>query len=256
MSQVHETAIIGKNIELGKNVVIGPYTIIRDNVKIGDNTRIDAHALIGEHTTIGEDCKIFHSAVVGEVNQDLKYDGEATETIIGDRTVIREFCTIHRGTDDTWKTVVGSDCLLMANVHVAHDVIVGNNVILANVVTLAGHCTVGDHAIIGGLTGVHQFSKIGAHVMIGGGYRVVKDIPPFIIASGEPIRYAGLNVIGLRRRGFTREAMKELKEAYKLIFNSEFNVSDAVVEINKSPYCDEVKNVLEFIAESDRGIIR
>ena len=212
--------------------------------------------MIGEHTTIGKDCQFFHSAVVGEVNQDLKYAGEDTETIIGDRTVVREFCTIHRGTDDRWKTVVGSDCLLMAYVHVAHDVIVGDKVILANNVTLAGHVIVEDNVIIGGLTGVHQFSKIGAHAMVGGGFRVAKDIPPYIVASGEPIRFTGLNHIGLRRRGFSRESIKELKEAYKLIFNSEFNVTDAVAEINKSSYCDEVKNILDFIAESDRGIIR
>jgi UDP-N-acetylglucosamine acyltransferase len=178
MTEIHETAIIGKSVELGKDVKIGPYAIIRDNVNIGDRVQIDSHALICEETTIGADSRVFHSAVVGEVNQDLKYKGEKTATIIGERTNIREFVTIHRGTDDKWKTVVGNDCLLMAYVHVAHDVEVGNNVILANSATLAGHVVVDDFAIIGGLVGVHQFVKIGKHVMIGGGFRCVKDVPP------------------------------------------------------------------------------
>ena len=256
MTNIHPTAIIGKNVKFGHDVSIGPYTIIRDNVKIGDRTQIHAHALIGELTTIGEDCRIFHSAVVGEVNQDLKYNGEATQTIIGDRTIIREFCTIHRGTKDKWKTTVGADCLLMAYAHVAHDVEVGCNVILANAATLAGHVTVGDFAIIGGLTGIHQFCKIGAHAMIGGGFRVTKDIPPYIRAAGEPIRFSGVNIIGLRRRGFSKESIKELKHAYNLIFNSNFNVSGAVAEIKKSDHCDEVKSILKFIEKSDRGIIR
>ncbi|MBN2281525.1 MAG: acyl-ACP--UDP-N-acetylglucosamine O-acyltransferase [Candidatus Marinimicrobia bacterium] len=256
MTQVHKTAIIGKNVTLGEDVIIGPYTIIRDHAKIGDRTRIDAHVLIGEMTTLGSDCQIFHAAVVGETNQDLKYNHEPTETIIGDRTVVREFCTIHRGTDDRWKTVVGSNCLLMAYVHIAHDVIVGNNVIISNATNIAGHSTIEDHAIIGGLTGIHQFSKIGSHTMVGGGNRVIKDIPPYIVATGEPMRFAGLNIIGLRRRGFSNDTIKELKDAYKLIFNSEYNVSDAMAEIKKTPHCQEVTNILDFIANSERGILR
>ncbi len=256
MSQVHKTAIIGNNVTLGKDVKIGPYTIIRDNVTIGDNTQIDAHVLIGEMVTIGDACRVFHSAVVGEDNQDLKYDGEKTETIIGDRTTIREFTTIHRGTDDKWKTVVGSDCLLMAYSHVAHDVVVGDHVILANNATLAGHVTLGDYVIIGGLTAVHQFVKIGAHVMVGGCYRVIKDIPPFIRAAGEPMSFKGLNTIGLRRRGFKKEVLKELKHAYKLIYRSDYNVSDAVKKIQEEDNCKEVETILAFIENSDRGLIR
>ncbi len=256
MATIHETAIIGKNVLLGEDVTIGPYTIIRDNVKIGDRTRIDAQALIGDLVTIGKDCRVFHSAVIGEDNQDLKYNGEKTETIIGDRTTIREFCTIHRGTDDKWKTVVGADCLLMAYAHVAHDVVVGDKVILANNATLAGHVEVGEYAIIGGLTAVHQFCKIGKHTMIGGCYRVIKDVPPYVIAAGEPMRYAGLNVIGLRRRKFSKEAIKELKQSYKLLLKSDLNVSDAVKKIQETDHGQEVQNVLDFIEKSDRGIIR
>ena len=256
MTDIHSTAIIGKNTEFGKDVKIGPFAIIQDNVKVGDGTQIDSHALIGTNTTIGEKCRVFHSAVVGEIPQDLKYAGEETFTEIGDRTNIREFVTIHRGTDDKWKTVVGSDCLLMAYVHIAHDVEVGNHVILANNVTLAGHVTVGDYAIIGGLVGIHQFVKIGCHAMIGGGFRSTKDIPPYIIAAGEPIRYSGLNTIGLRRRGFTREAIKAIKETYNFIYNSNLNVSDAVKDLQLKDNCDEVNIILDFISKSERGIIR
>lgn len=256
MTEIHETAIIGKNVELGKDVKIGPYSIIKDNVKIGDKTQVDSHVLICNDTTIGSECHFFHSAVVGEINQDLKYNGERTFTIIGDRTRVREFCTIHKGTDDKWKTVVGSDCLLMAYVHVAHDVVVGDNVILANNATLAGHVEVDEYAIIGGLVGVHQFVKIGKHVMVGGGSGVRKDIPPYIIAGGEPLRYSGLNLIGLRRRGFSKESIKELKEAYNILYNSGLNVTDATAQLSEKDNCAEVKDLLEFISKSDRGIIR
>ncbi len=256
MTEIHNTAIISEYAEIGKDVKIGPFTIVEDNVKIGDGTHINAHVLIGKNTTVGKDCRIFHSAVVGEIPQDLKFAGEETFTIIGDRTVIREFVTIHRGTDDKWKTVIGSDCLLMAYVHVAHDVEVGNNVILANGATLAGHVTVDDFAIIGGLVGIHQFTKIGCHVMIGGGFRISKDVPPYVRAGGEPLRFSGLNAVGLKRRGFTRNSIKELKDAYNLIFNSNLNVSEAVRELQAKENCDEVKKILEFISKSERGIIR
>ncbi len=256
MAKIHETAIIGKDVILGEDVTIGPFTIIRNNVKIGDRTRIDAHVLIGDLVTIGEDCRVYHSAVIGEDNQDLKYKGEKTETIIGDRTIIREFCTIHRGTDDKWKTVIGSDCLLMAYAHVAHDVVVGDKVILANNATLAGHVEVGEYAIIGGLTAVHQFCKVGMHTMIGGCYRVIKDVPPYVTAAGEPIRFTGLNAIGLRRRKFPKAVIKELKNTYKLIFKSGLNVSAAVEKIQQTENAQEVQNVLDFIEKSDRGIIR
>ena len=256
MTEIHNTAIISEYAEIGKDVKIGPFAIVEDNVKIGDGTHINAHVLIGKNTTVGKDCRIFHSAVVGEIPQDLKFAGEETFTIIGDRTVIREFVTIHRGTDDKWKTVIGSDCLLMAYVHVAHDVEVGNNVILANGATLAGHVTVDDFAIIGGLVGIHQFTKIGCHVMIGGGFRISKDVPPYVRAGGEPLRFSGLNAVGLKRRGFTRNSIKELKDAYNLIFNSNLNVSEAVRELQAKENCDEVKKILEFISKSERGIIR
>lgn len=256
MADIHKTAIVSSDVQLGANVKIGPFTIIEGNVIIGDGTQIDAHVLIGKNTTIGKDCRVFHSAVVGEIPQDLKFGKEETCTIVGDRTKIREFVTIHRGTDNRCKTVIGSDCLLMVYVHVAHDVIVGNNVILANNVTLAGHVSVGDFAIIGGLTAVHQFVNIGAHIMIQGLSKVSKDVPPYIMAAGEPFRYNKLNSIGLRRRGFSRETLKAIKEAYKLIYNSEMNVSDAILELEKAENIPEVKSIVDFIKASERGIIR
>ncbi len=254
---IHPTAIISEKATIGQNVKIGPYSWIQENVTIGNGCEIGAHVVIAPATTIGKDCKIYHSASIGEVPQDLKFHGEITSTEIGDRTVIREFVTIHRGTEDRWKTVVGSDCLLMAYAHVAHDCIIGNHCILANAVTAAGHVVIDDWAIIGGMVGIHQFVKIGCHAIVGGGWRTPKDVPPYIMAAGDPLRYTGINLVGLKRRGFSKESLKVIKIIYNLIYRSKFNVSDAVAEIkNTVESTDEVKTILDFIENSNRGIIR
>lgn len=256
MADIHPTAIIGDNVEIGENVEIGPYAIIEDNVKIGNGCQIKSYANILPYTKIGDNSRIFQHSVIGEIPQDLKFGGEKTETIIGKNTTIREFVTINRGTKDRQRTVIGDDCLLMAYVHVAHDCLVGDNVILANAATLAGHVTVEDWAILGGLFAVHQFVRIGRHSFCGGHFRTTKDIPPYILAADEPIKYKGLNVVGLRRRGFSPEARKKIKRAYKLIYRSKYNVSDAVEKIKKEfERTPEIENILKFMDSSDRGII-
>jgi len=257
MKQVHPTAIIDSQARLGENISIGPYSIISNNVEIGDGCQIGSHVLILPGARIGRDCKIFHHAVISEIPQDLKFAGEETTAEIGERTIIREFVTINRGTSQHWKTVIGSDCLLMAYVHIAHDCIVGNQVILANAVNLAGHVEIEYWVIVGGLVGVQQFSRIGQHSIIGGHYRVPKDVPPYIMAAREPLRYEGLNRVGLKRRNFPPETILALKRAYTLIYNSEYNVSDAIKKIEETPelMIPEVRNVIEFIKKSSRGII-
>ena len=188
-TSVHPTAIIDTNAELGTDVTIGPHSVIEGNVSIGNNTWIGNHVTVCGHTTIGENCRIFHSSSVGEIPQDLKFSGEETKTLIGDRTIIREFVTVNRGTKALGNTKVGSDCLLMASTHVAHDCQIGNNVIMANLSTLGGHVEIGDWASLGGGVLVHQFCKIGEHAFIGGGFRSVQDVPPYILAAEEPLNY-------------------------------------------------------------------
>ncbi len=253
---IHPTAIVDDSAELGKNVTIGPYSIVEKNVVIKDGVEIKSHIVIGENTTIGKNCTIFPGAIVGGKPQDLKYKGEETYTEIGENTVIREYVTIHRGTDDRWKTVIGNNCLIMAYVHVAHDCILGNNVILANAVNLAGHVTLEEYATLGGLVPVHQFVRIGAHSYIGGGYRVSKDVPPYILASSEPLKYSGLNVVGLRRRGFTPESRELMKKAYRILFRSEFNTSQALEKIKSDlAQTEEIQAIVQFIENTQRGLI-
>jgi len=256
MNQVDSTVIISKNASIGNDVKIGPYAHIMDDVVIGDGTEIGSHVVLAPGTRIGKNCKIFHHAVLGEIPQDLKFEGEYTTVEIGDNTTIREFVTINRGTKATWKTIIGSNCLLMAYSHVAHDCRIGDNVILANAVNLGGHVEIEEWAILGGMVGVHQFVKIGQHSFVGGGFRVTKDVPPYILAAGEPLRYEGLNIVGLRRRKFSREAISGIKRAYRLIYGSNLNVLQAVEELEREDCCPEVRNILEFMKKSSRGIIR
>lgn len=256
MAHIHQTAIVDPDASLGKNVVVGPYAIIEKNTVIGDGTAIASHALIASGSRIGADCRIAHGAVVGTVPQDLKFDGEETLLSIGDRTTIREFATLNRGTVDHGETTVGSDCLIMAYAHVAHDCVIGNHVILANSVNLAGHVTIDDYAIVGGMTPVHQFVHIGQHVFIGGGFRVPKDVPPYILAGNEPLRFTGLNSVGLRRRNFAPEVIVKLKQTYRTLFRSGLNVSQALEKLSSEPdMIPEVKAVIDFIKNSQRGII-
>ncbi len=241
---------------MGNNVSIGPFAVVEKNVVIGDNTTVASSALIASGARIGRDCKIHHGAVVATVPQDLKFGFEETTLEIGDNTVIREYCTLNRGTKDHWKTVIGGDCLLMAYCHVAHDCTLGDQVIMANAANLGGHVTVESCAVIGGLVAVHQFVKIGGYSFIGAGCRVLRDVPPFVLAMAEPLKFAGLNSVGLRRRGFSPEALLQLKRTYKLIYRSKLNVSQALERIKTDlPQSDEVKRVVEFVENSDRGII-
>lgn len=257
MPEIHSTAIFGGNVQIGENVSIGPYSIISDNVKIGSNTIIASHVVLESGTEIGENCKVFKGAVLGSVPQDLKFENEKTFLKIGNNTTIREFATISRGTNHSLYTRIGDDCLLMAYTHVAHDCQIGNNVVLANNVALAGHIIIEDFVGIGGLTPVHQFVKIGTQTFIGGGLRVTKDVPPYILAMGEPLKYGGLNKIGLSRRGFSPETLKILSMAYKVIYRQK-NTKDVAIQILEKEFdaIPEIKHLIEFLKNSERGIIR
>lgn len=250
-------AYVHPQAKVAKNVVIEPFVNIEKNVEIGEGTWIGSNVTIMEGARIGKNCKIFPGAVVSAVPQDLKFNGEDTLVKIGDNTTIREFVTINRGTKASYETIVGSNCLLMAYVHVAHDCIVGNNVILANGATLAGHITIDDWAIVGGLTAVHQFCKIGAHTMISGGSLVRKDVPPYTKAAREPLSYVGINSIGLRRRGFTSEQISLIQDVYRIIYLKGRNVSQAVTLIEADvPATPERDEILRFIDASSRGIMK
>ncbi|MFN0156839.1 MAG: acyl-ACP--UDP-N-acetylglucosamine O-acyltransferase [Bacteroidota bacterium] len=251
-------AIVDSGATLGENVSVGPNTIIEGNVVIGAGTTIGANALIGKGARIGKDCRIHHGAVVSHEPQDLKYRDEPTTCEVGDRTVVREYATLHRGTGEYGRTIIGSDCLLMGYVHIAHDCRVGDKVIMSNAAMLAGHCIVEDYVIIGGITPVHQFVRIGQHAMIGGGLRVPKDVPPYVLGGQEPLIFQGLNSIGLKRRGFSPEAIAALEKVFALIYNSNLNVTQAVERIKQDQALlafPEVQHLLSFIASSERGII-
>jgi UDP-N-acetylglucosamine acyltransferase len=255
LRHIHPTAVIHPDAELGSGVVVGPYAIIGPNVVVGAGTRIDSHALIERDTRIGNDCRIHHGAVLGTDPQDLKYADEETYLVVGHRTVIREYATLNRGTTARGRTEVGSDTLIMAYVHVAHDCVVGDNVILSNAVNMGGHVVIEDWAAIGGVTAVHQFVRVGCHAFVGGASRVQKDVPPFVKAAGNPIELFGLNSVGLQRRGFTDHVRRELKRAYRLFFHSSLNVSQALerarLELEPLP---EIVHFLDFVEESERGI--
>lgn len=253
---INHLAVVHPDASIGDNVIIEPFVVIEENVVVGNGTHIQAHAHIKSGTRIGENCKIFTGAALGATPQDLKFAGEESVVIIGDRTVIREYVTVHRGTSATGKTVVGNDCLIMAYCHVAHDCVVGNNVILANAVQLGGHAEVGDWAIVGGLTGVHQFEKIGKHAMVGAGFRVMKDVPPFIRAGHHPLSFSGVNTIGLRRRGFTEESIDVITESYRILYHAGLNITDAIEQLERDLGAhQEVQDIAEFIKRSTRGII-
>ena len=254
---INKLAQVSPKAEIGQNVEIGPFTVIEDDVVIGSDTVVGSNVLIASGARIGEKCKIFHGAVLSTVPQDLKFENEKTTLEIGNNTTIREYATLNRGTTDHWKTVVGDNCLLMAYSHVAHDCTLGNNVIIANSVNMAGHVTIEDFVGIGGLVPIHQFVKIGKHTFIGGGLRVPKDVPPYILAMGEPLRYAGLNTIGLQRRGFSPETLKELKRAYRIIYRYNLTVEKALDKIiSDVKQINEVKELIRFIKSCERGIIR
>jgi UDP-N-acetylglucosamine acyltransferase len=250
--------MIAKTAKIGDDVTIGPYTIISDDVTIGDKTVIGPHAVIEPYVEIGPECQIFQFASVGAVPQSLKFKGEVSWTKIGRQCIIREFVTINRGTEEGggW-TKIGDGCLLMAYVHIAHDCMLGRNVVMANNATLAGHIEIGDFATVGGLTAVHQFVRIGDNAFVGGKSVVVKDIPPFVLASGDRATLHGLNTVGLKRRGLTQETLKQLKKTYRLIFRFGLTQNEAIervaAEVEQVP---EVKAFIAFIKSSERGITR
>lgn len=251
--RIHPTAIVHPDAELGAGCSIGPYTIVEPNVTIGAGTEIASSALIGAHTRIGAECRIYHGAVVGSIPQDQKFIGEQSILEIGDRTSIREFTTLNRGTSALGKTVIGSDTLVMAYVHVAHDCVIGNRVILANGTQLGGHVEIEDFAITGGLVAVHQFVRIGRNAFISGGGMVTKDICPYFKYGHDPLKPVSLNTIGLKRCGFSEEAIRTLKLAYRLLHRSSLNISQAVKAVTAElEHTEEVEYLLAFIEESAR----
>ncbi|MDN4165438.1 acyl-ACP--UDP-N-acetylglucosamine O-acyltransferase [Cytophagales bacterium LB-30] len=250
-------AYIHPEAKIADNVTIEPFAYISKDVEIGEGSWIGPNAVISDGARIGKNCKIYPGAQISSIPQDLKFLGEQTTTEIGDNTTIREFVTISKGTHDKMKTVVGSNCLVMAYAHIAHDCIIGNNVIIVNSVQVAGHVEIGDYAIIGGASAVHQFVKIGAHVMISGGSLVRKDVPPFVKAAREPLSYAGINTIGLRRRGFSNERIGEIQEVYRQLYLSGLNNSLAMAKIEKElPPSKEKDDIIQFIHRSERGIMK
>ncbi len=257
-ADIHPQAIVEQGAVIGKNTKIGPWTFIASNVVIGDDCEIHSHVVIKGPTTLGNGNSIFQFASIGEDCQDLKYAGEPTKLIIGDNNTFRESCTIHRGTvQDQGITQIGSNNLFMAYTHVAHDCVVGNHCIMANNASIAGHVHVGDHAILGGMSGVHQFCHIGEHSFVAANALVLKDIPPYLMASGQPAKPYGLNSEGLKRRGFSKEILLKLKRAYKAVYRSGLVVDEVIEQLKtQADQTEEVIKFATFIQESSRGIIR
>ncbi|MEZ4720795.1 MAG: acyl-ACP--UDP-N-acetylglucosamine O-acyltransferase [Flavobacteriales bacterium] len=250
-------ANIHPDARIGENVTIEPFSTIYGDVEIGDGTWIGPNVTIMDGARIGKNCKIFPGAVISAIPQDLKYAGEKTITEIGDNTTIRECVTVNKGTTDRMKTSVGSNCLLMAYVHIAHDCVVGNNVILANCVNLAGHINIDDFAILEGMVAVQQFVRIGAHSFIAGGSLVRKNVPPYVRAAREPLSYVGINSIGLRRRGFDDEQVREVENIYRLLYVMNENTAKGVAAIECNVGDSEIRSeILKFIKASDKGIMR
>lgn len=256
MAKIHPSAVVSPKAELAADVVVEAFAVIDDDVRIDEGSHISTSVRLHSGVRLGKGVRIFHGAAIGGEPQDLKFGGEPSEVFVGDNTIIREFCTLHRGTTATYKTIIGSNCMLMAYTHIAHDCVLGNNIILANSVHLAGHVQIEDNAILGGVVPVHQFVRIGKHCMIGGGLRVPKDVPPYILAGGTPLHYCGLNSVGLRRRGFSSESRSMIKKAYNLLFQSELNTHQALERIEQEyGQIDEIRQILEFVAKSKRGLL-
>lgn len=250
-------AYIHPDAKIGKNVKVEPFSTVYGDVEIGEGTWIGPNVTIFDGARIGKNCRIFPGAVISAIPQDLKFAGEATTVEIGDNTTIRECVTVNRGTSDRMKTAIGSNCLVMAYAHVAHDCILGNNIILANCVNLAGHVTVEDYAILEGLVAVQQFVRIGAHSFITGGSLVRKNVPPFVKAAREPLSYVGINSVGLRRRGFSNEVIHEIEDIYRTIYVKGYNVTNAISIVEQeAPSSREKDQIISFIRESTDGIMR
>ena len=255
MSEIHASAIIGKQVEIGVNNTIGPNVIIEDGVKLGSHNKIMAGAFLARGTEIGNDNTIHMNAVIGHEPQDLAYHDEATFTKIGSKNIIREFVTIHRGTKIGTATVIGDENFIMAYCHIAHNCLLGNNIIMVNQASLTGHCVVEDKAFLSGMTGFHQFTRIGTLAMVSALTAINKDIPPYVICGGRPGVAQGINVVGMRRAGLGPQVRAEIKEAYKLLYRSGMNVSQALDAIKKSLHSREIAHMVAFIEASKRGIL-
>ena len=254
---IHPHTYIHPNANLATNVKIDPFSVIHQNVEIGDGTWIGSNVTIMEGARIGKNCRIFPGAVIAAIPQDLKYEGEHTTVEIGDNTTIREFVTINRGTKETDKTVVGKNCLIMAYCHFAHDCNVGDNCIISNNTQVAGHVIIGNWAVIGGMCAVHQFVRVGHHSFLSGGSLVGKDVPPYIKAARNPLSYAGVNSIGMKRRGFNVEKINHILDIYRTIYNKNLNTTQAVDFLEEEfPATDERDEIVQFIRTSQRGIIK
>jgi UDP-N-acetylglucosamine acyltransferase len=258
MPHIHPTAVIHPEAELSNNVKVGPYTVIGAGVKIGGGSEIGPHVVIEGPTIFGKNCRIFPFGSIGQVPQDLKFHGEHTELIVGDNNVFREFVTFHRGTaGGGGRTLVGNDNLFMAYTHVAHDCKIGSSIIMANATTLAGHVTVEDHAQIGAFSGIHQFCRVGKYGFVGGYSVITKDVLPYSKTVGNRARCYGMNPLGLRRKGFTEEKIKQIKHAFRLLLQSKLNTKQALEAIEKEvPHIEEITYLLNFIRSSARGIIK
>lgn len=254
---VHQLSAVDKRAKIGKNVVVEAFTTISGDVEIGEGTWIGPNVTIMDGARIGKNCKIFPGTVISAIPQDLKFDGEDTQVIIGDHSTIRECVTINRGTKALGFTKIGNHCLIMATTHIAHDCVIGDHVIIVNGCGIAGHVEIGDYTVMGGLSAVHQFGKIGNHVMISGGSMIRKDIPPYVKVARDPISYAGINSVGLRRRGFTNDKIFEIQKIYRYIFQMKMNTSQAISIIEKEMLPTvERDEILTFIQNSPRGIVK
>ena len=257
MSNISTLAYIHPNAKIGDNVIVKPFAYIEDNVIIGAGTVIMPHACIMSGARIGENCTVFPNAVISGIPQDLKFDDEESLAVIGDNTIIRECVTVNRGTKSRGQTIVGNNCLLMAYCHVAHDCILKDHIIIGNTVQLAGEVEIDDYAILSGGSLVHQFTRIGKHTMIQGGTRLGKDIPPYAVAGREPVSYVGINIVGLRRRGFTREQINNIQEVYRYLYLSGYNISQAIERIESElSESEERTDIIDFVRASSRGVVR
>ncbi len=258
--QQHPTAIVSPKAQIGTDVQIGPFTIIEDDVIIGDGTKIFSSVYIANGAVIGKNCTIYPGVVIATKPQDLKFNNSPTKVIIGNNNEIREYVTIHRGTQSTGTTIIGSDNLLMAYTHIAHDCRIGSNIVFANATQLGGHVAVEDWAVIGGVVKIHQFCKIGCHAMIGGDVKVTKDVPPYTLVGENPPKVDGINKIGLRRRGFQNELIEEITEFYRIVFHSGLNNTDGITKYMKlkegRTFPQEIQHCIDFIRNSQRGVYR
>ncbi|MDQ6780778.1 MAG: acyl-ACP--UDP-N-acetylglucosamine O-acyltransferase [Candidatus Eremiobacteraeota bacterium] len=254
---IHPLAVVHPDARLGRGVEVGPYCLIGERAKIGDGTKLLSNVVVNGYTIIGEECEIHPFSVIGASSQDKKYRGEISYVRIGDRNVIREFVTINRGTGEETETIIGDDNHLLAYVHVAHNCRIGNRVVMSNLAQLAGHVIVGDNANIGGMVGVHQFARIGRMAMVGGMSKVVKDIPPFMLVEGNPMAVHGLNTVGMKRNNIATESISELKDAYRVLYRSNLNLSTAIEQLRQSLRTPEGRELLTFLQEeTDRGVLK